>query len=779
MARKLLNIEEELDGSQGLSYEYIEQTDSYSVNGIGSCKDEEIRIPGIYDGRLVTRIKGGSLAGTSVKKVFIPDSVDTVDNFIFRGCESLEAIIVSEESKSYKDIDGVLYTKGGDELVFYPNGKEERTLVIPEGVVTIKTGALSGKRLSRIEVDPKNTQYKAIDGNLYSKDGASIIRYASGKSDDTFELPRTVATVCAGAFADSDRLRRVILHPSVKMVEKNAFVGSQRVVAYCKIKKQPSEWEEGWSRDANVVWNFGSKAKKIKSYQKMEEKKEKHHKSWLTFKTVLFSLPVVVAVLVALDIFNEAHGHMKKIRGMAGFDTDLMIIFFAVFAAGCVATTATFIAKMWVNEKRRGQYNYSRRAYNIGALVVTLIMAVIVGLNLRIPLAHLSDSKVKLTGGNYDIIEYLAPDSTYVFPSTSKDEDVHEEYVTRYTFSHWEIDGKSYAVGQSFIPDGWVRGKAVFTEVDWCTLTVSVSGASISVSYDDVTYGPYSYGTTVDIPRGKSVTVSAAFSYSDTSFSVGGMTASNPHTFTIEKHTSVSASSTDPGCLAEGTQVMLADGTYKDISQLEKGDVLMIFNHETGEYDKAPLLVNVHASTPAREYNVMTLNFSDGGSIRFVDAHGLFDKTLNGYVQITEENYSDFIGHSFVSSRLENGEMTSCEVELLSVDVTKENVKIYNPVSLWHLNLVADGMLTMSSCVVDIFEYDENMRYDTAALERDIAEYGLYSYEELQYFITPEEYTYFPFMYYKIAVGKGLYTEQQLIGVVDLYHQKDSVNGIE
>ena len=49
---------------------------------------------------------------------------------------------------------------------------------------------------------------------------------------------------------------------------------------------------------------------------------------------------------------------------------------------------------------------------------------------------------------------------------------------------------------------------------------------------------------------------------------------------------------------------------------------------------------------------------------------------------------------------------------LTNVAITFETIKVYNPASIWHLNLVAEGMLTLSAGMVNFFEYDDNLQYN-------------------------------------------------------------------
>ena len=106
---------------------------------------------------------------------------------------------------------------------------------------------------------------------------------------------------------------------------------------------------------------------------------------------------------------------------------------------------------------------------------------------------------------------------------------------------------------------------------------------------------------------------------------------------------------------------------------------------------------------------------------------------------------------------------------------TNEYIKIFNPASVWHINLIANDMLTLSAGMVNLFEYDENMKYDEALMAEDIEKYGLYTYEDFDEYVSIEVFNAFPFKYYKVAIGKGLYTYEQLLGLIQLYNDLGSV----
>ena len=63
------------------------------------------------------------------------------------------------------------------------------------------------------------------------------------------------------------------------------------------------------------------------------------------------------------------------------------------------------------------------------------------------------------------------------------------------------------------------------------------------------------------------------------------------------------------------------------------------------------------------------------------------------------------------------------------------------------------------------------MKYNTVAMERDIDQYGLYTYEEFtQTFQVPYEvFNAFNAQYFKVAIGKGLITEERITNLIKRY----------
>jgi len=72
-------------------------------------------------------------------------------------------------------------------------------------------------------VDANNAYYKDIDGNLYTKDGKTLVQYAIGKTATTFTIPNSVTSIGDWAFDDCDNLTSVVIPDSVTSIGDYAF----------------------------------------------------------------------------------------------------------------------------------------------------------------------------------------------------------------------------------------------------------------------------------------------------------------------------------------------------------------------------------------------------------------------------------------------------------------------------------------------------------------------------------------------------------------------------
>ena len=289
-------------------------------------------------------------------------------------------------------------------------------------------------------------------------------------------------------------------------------------------------------------------------------------------------------------------------------------------------------------------------------------------------------------------------------------------------------------------------------------VTVTTDGATVS----GISNGWYDYGTkfTPKVSYENNNNQSFTVTINGTSYSEANKE------YTITGTTTVNASS--KSCLVEGTMILMADGTQKAVENIVVGDKVMVFNHETGKYEAGTIWFNDHADDPAMVRRVINLEFANGAKARIAYEHGYFDLDLMKYVFIREDNMQEFIGHRFVTSSYNGTEMVQGETTLVKAYITEEVVKVYGPITEYHFNLISDDMLSMpsfnfdASGMVNIFDYDEDLSYNEEKMQADIEQYGVFTYEEFSEYMSYEDYCKAPIQYFKVAIGKGNLTWEQI-----------------
>ena len=227
---------------------------------------------------------------------------------------------------------------------------------------------------------------------------------------------------------------------------------------------------------------------------------------------------------------------------------------------------------------------------------------------------------------------------------------------------------------------------------------------------------------------------------------------------------------TKDSCIAPDTLITLADGSQVRVDSLTGNELLLVWNLETGRFDFAPIMF-IDSELEA-EFKVVYLYFSDGTVVKVIYEHGFWDYDLNKYVYL-DENAALYIGHTFAK---QNGDSLE-KVQLVNVEIKTERITAWSPVTVGHLCYFVNGMLSMPGGVgglFNIFDVDpETMTYDYEAIERDIAEYGLFTYEELNAIcpLSEEMFNAAGGAYLKISIGKGNLTIEELIAMIERYSQ--------
>ena len=212
---------------------------------------------------------------TRVRKVVLPDTLTTIRSYcffdcgqleemtlpasvsdvnhsqVFEACVSLKAFSVAEGNEAYKAVDGVLFTKNGTDLVFYPCGREADVYEIPQGTRQIYPTAFSSPRirkivipasliymeqtelstvqgLKEIEAEEGSPLFLSRDGVLCSPDGKTVLCYPGGRQDEltAADFPEGIECIGEAALANCEAVS-IVLPDTVRKVDWRAFAGSR------------------------------------------------------------------------------------------------------------------------------------------------------------------------------------------------------------------------------------------------------------------------------------------------------------------------------------------------------------------------------------------------------------------------------------------------------------------------------------------------------------------------------------------------------------------------
>ena len=155
--------------SIGLEYTLSDDGTRYIVSGIGTCTDANIIIPDTYNSKPVTEIFHHAFDGHHVLN---------------------------------------------------------QTFFIPYSITKIHTGAAAFHpflRATHIEVDESNPTYKSVDGNLYTKDGKTLVAYVVEKTDVTYTIPKGVEVIGFGALFSISNLENLVLPSTIIKIQQEAI----------------------------------------------------------------------------------------------------------------------------------------------------------------------------------------------------------------------------------------------------------------------------------------------------------------------------------------------------------------------------------------------------------------------------------------------------------------------------------------------------------------------------------------------------------------------------
>lgn len=244
----------------------------------------------VHDG--VENISARAFEGSqNLSSVQLPDSLTTIGDRAFSWSSISDVNIPSSVTYIGKGI-GVqppktkegdtIYTDGlafvgnvyNDKMAIAEVDSKAESVKIPAQTTALNPFVFQGAKATAINVDENNTKFSSVDGNLYTKDGKTLLRVAPGRNS-AFTVPNTVTEIADGAFAGCKNLNRVYIPASVEKIGANTFDGCSGFQIRLQASTYLSAWFESYDAcDVPIIYGADQSATVSASYNTYYQRNE-------------------------------------------------------------------------------------------------------------------------------------------------------------------------------------------------------------------------------------------------------------------------------------------------------------------------------------------------------------------------------------------------------------------------------------------------------------------------------------------------------------------------
>ncbi len=219
--------------TETVDFVFLKENDTYSVMEYWGDATQVI-IPSVANGYEVTGIEDYAfLDKTGITSITIPSTVTSIGDNAFDTCSSLESIIVAEDNAAYSSVNGVLYNKSKTELICYPEGKTDKTFIVPNSVTSIGNNAFFCSSLTEINIPNSVTSigdkafcccYSLTDINIpNSVTSIGYHTFYDCNSLENINIPNGVISIGNFAFENCTSLKSITIPGSVMSIGDYAF----------------------------------------------------------------------------------------------------------------------------------------------------------------------------------------------------------------------------------------------------------------------------------------------------------------------------------------------------------------------------------------------------------------------------------------------------------------------------------------------------------------------------------------------------------------------------
>lgn len=149
---------------------------------------------------------------SGLKSIVVPNSVKYVESEVFYGCDRLASVVLPNDIADVFD------------NTFY-NCVALTNVSIGSNVSNMGPVAFIGcVSLREVNINANNNNFKSVNGVIYSKDGSKLVYYPPGRIDSSYEILDSVTTIGNYAFKKAQFLSEIIMSNKITSIGAQAFL---------------------------------------------------------------------------------------------------------------------------------------------------------------------------------------------------------------------------------------------------------------------------------------------------------------------------------------------------------------------------------------------------------------------------------------------------------------------------------------------------------------------------------------------------------------------------
>ena len=163
---------------------------------------------------------------SNIRSVFLPSSLRTISRYLFTHSMLLERIDVHPDNPLYKSIDGALYSKSSNGLIYWPIKNQSRVVSIPDGIQRIQDYAFENNQKFLLELPPSLNQ---INSEAFFNASFETIRIQTLEQFDIIRrtTPLSVTTIVIPDFLWRD-VEKEMMNQNISLVQASVFDDLER-----------------------------------------------------------------------------------------------------------------------------------------------------------------------------------------------------------------------------------------------------------------------------------------------------------------------------------------------------------------------------------------------------------------------------------------------------------------------------------------------------------------------------------------------------------------------